>query len=195
MFGILISDSKSIALCYLCSCDESSPQGGTVAQGMTAEPVIICVLNTPHKLLLAIFFFKQGMCWASSTPRQRTSSSARALMPSSLVGVSWRRLIGSKLLSCTESPAGRPTQRDWARKNNKSIFTVHFIFRLLVIRTSADELEAIYLYLSCTLVYIKNICRCISVHTTLPFYTATCFINSRTCDVWGVGHSTAEEHI
>lgn len=66
------------------------------------------------------------MCWASSIPLQRKSSTTRALMSSSSVGVSWRPLISWKLPSRTESRAGRLTQRDWAGVANKSVITSNF---------------------------------------------------------------------
>lgn len=70
----------------------------------------------------------QGMLWGNSTPLPRKSSSTGALTSSSSAGGSWRPPTGWKLLNCTETWAGRPTQRDWDRAESKIISSkrVHY---------------------------------------------------------------------
>lgn len=68
------------------------------------------------------------MFWGNSTTLQRKSSSTGALTSSSSAGGSWRPLTGWKLLNCTETWAGRPTQRDWDRAESNIISSkrVHY---------------------------------------------------------------------
>lgn len=124
-------------------------------------------IESPVLTWLSILL-SQLISWASSTALQRKSSSPKALMSSSSVGVSWRRLIGWRPLRPTKQRAGRLTLRDWVGLANRSSASLQ---SFLVQIHRPPGLSVLFLDFLGTNLWAydhlhRNVCRCASAQHT-----------------------------